>query len=103
MTRTNSNSLKVFLLACLAALLLAIPLASCSPYTNDLGQPQDTGDADTTWTVLVYMCGSDLESQSGLATENLIELTGSDLGKNVNFVIQTITPCVTTLHLNVLF
>ena len=89
MTRTNSNSLKVFLLACLAALLLAIPLASCSPYTNDLGEPQNTGDADTTWTVLVYMCGSDLESQSGLATENLIELTGSNLGKNVNFVIQT--------------
>ena len=89
MTRMNSTALRAFLISCLAALLLAIPLASCSPYTTDLGEPQDTGDADTTWTVLVYMCGSDLESEAGLATENLIELTGSDLGKNVHFVIQT--------------
>lgn len=89
MTRANSTTIKVSLLSCLAALLLAIPLSSCSPYTNDLGEPTDAGDADTTWTVLVYMCGSDLESEAGLATENLIELTGSDLGKNVNFVIET--------------
>ena len=90
MTRTKTTTIRASLLACLAALLLAIPLASCSPYLpTDLEEPQNPGDANTTWTVLVYMCGSDLESEAGLATENLIELTGSDLGDNVNFVIQT--------------
>ena len=47
-----------------------------------------------TWTVLMYVCGSDLESTStrmggGLATGNLVELTQAKLGNNVNYVIET--------------
>ena len=68
------------------ALLLC---AGCSYESYELGAPEDVGDSSDTWTVLVYMCGSDLESEAGLATDNLIELTGSELGNNVNFVIQT--------------
>ena len=78
----------------LLAMMLAAGVLFCTgceyrDTVNDLGEPAETGDTSTTWTVLVYMCGSDLESQSGLATDNLVELTGSDLGKNVNFVIET--------------
>ena len=52
------------------------------------------GNASDTWTVLMYVCGSDLESTStrmggGLATSNLLELTQANLGNNVNFVIET--------------
>lgn len=87
--RTLNSPLSRIALA-LAALLAAALLATgCSYETYELGEPEDTGDANTTWTVLVYLCGSDLESEAGLATDNLIELTGSDLGDNVKFVIQT--------------
>ena len=58
--------------------------------SSDLGN----GNANDTWTVLMYVCGSDLESTStrmggGLATGNLVELTQAKLGNNVNYVIET--------------
>ena len=52
------------------------------------------GNANDTWTVLMYVCGSNLESAStrmggGLATSNLVELTQANLGNNVNYIIET--------------
>ena len=85
-TATRTISLLASLIAMALALLLC---AGCSYESYELGAPEDVGDSSDTWTVLVYMCGSDLESEAGLATDNLIELTGSELGNNVNFVIQT--------------
>ena len=36
-----------------------------------LGGCAGSGAAQETWAVCIYMCGSDLESESGFATENL--------------------------------
>lgn len=44
---------------------------------------------DGSWTVLVYLCGSNLESDDGYATQNLEEITSVDLPDNVNFLIET--------------
>ena len=42
------------------------------------------------WTILLYMCGADLESQNGLATSDLNEIKSvSGQDDEVNFVIQT--------------
>ena len=46
------------------------------------------GDADT-WTVFVYMCGSDLESENGLAVDDIEEMANAYTGDNVRFVVQT--------------
>ncbi|MCR5099355.1 MAG: hypothetical protein K6B14_10490 [Lachnospiraceae bacterium] len=40
-------------------------------------------------TIMVYMNGSDLETQSGEATGDIAEMLKSGVGKNVNVVIQT--------------
>ena len=55
----------------------------------NLGQ----GNPNETWTVLMYLCGSDLESTptqrgGGQATKNLVELTKANLGQNVKFVVE---------------
>ena len=47
------------------------------------------GDPDTTWTVMMYLCGTDLESQYGFASINLSEICEAGLNDNVNFVIET--------------
>ncbi len=47
------------------------------------------GDPETTWTVMMYLCGTDLESQSGFASFNLSEICYADLSENVNFLIET--------------
>jgi len=53
-----------------------------------------TGETESTapqaqWTVLLYMCGTDLESEGGAATNNLLELQDVQYDDNVNFIIQT--------------
>lgn len=41
------------------------------------------------WTVFLYVCGTDLESNQGAASDNLSELKKIDGNNNVNFIIQT--------------
>ncbi len=47
------------------------------------------GDPDTTWTVMLYLCGTDLESSHGFASENLKEICDADISDKVNVVIET--------------
>ena len=42
-----------------------------------------------TWTVFVYMCGSDLESRAGAASRDIEEMISSSANDNVKFVIET--------------
>lgn len=46
------------------------------------------GGADTV-TVMVYMCGTDLESKYGMATSDLQEMLGAKLSGNVNLIVET--------------
>ena len=41
------------------------------------------------WTILVYMCGSDLESGGNFGTSDLFEMLDAQYSENVNVVIQT--------------
>ncbi|MDD6483523.1 MAG: clostripain-related cysteine peptidase [Clostridiales bacterium] len=41
------------------------------------------------WTVCVYMCGTDLESGSGAATSDLIEMLSADIPDNVTVLVMT--------------
>ncbi len=52
-------------------------------YTTILGDGQDQV------TVMVYMCGADLESRSGMATNDLTEMTKATLSDNVNVIVLT--------------
>ena len=42
-----------------------------------------------TWTVFVYICGSDLESDGGMGTSDIDEMLSASTGDNVRFVIET--------------
>ena len=48
----------------------------------------DTARAKTV-TVMVYMCGTDLESKSGMATSDLEEMVNATLGDNINVILET--------------
>lgn len=47
------------------------------------------GNNEDTVTVMIYMNGSNLESNSGMATEDIREILSATLSENVNVVIQT--------------
>ena len=38
---------------------------------------------------MVYMCGTDLESRSGMGTSDLQEMLNASLGRNINLLIYT--------------
>lgn len=44
---------------------------------------------DGTWTIFVYLCGSDLESNGGMATDDLVEMCDAADNEKVRFVVQT--------------
>lgn len=48
----------------------------------------DTAGAESV-TVMVYMCGTDLESKNGLATTDLQEMVSAPLGGNVRVIVET--------------
>lgn len=52
------------------------------------GKNTPMGDDDT-WTIFVYMCGSDLESGSGMATMDIQEMMAASISDNVKFVVET--------------
>ena len=52
-------------------------------YTAILGGGQNRA------TVMVYMCGTDLESKSGMASNDLKEMAAATLNKNVNVIVYT--------------
>lgn len=45
--------------------------------------------ADGTWTIFVYMCGSDLETVDSSGTEDMEEMLQASTGDRVRFVVQT--------------
>ncbi|MBP3279426.1 MAG: peptidase C11, partial [Butyrivibrio sp.] len=47
------------------------------------------GDGTDKATIMVYMCGADLESRSGMASRDLQEMLAANVGDNVNLIIYT--------------
>lgn len=52
-------------------------------FTKPLGNERDTV------TIMVYMCGTDLESRAGMGTSDLQEMLGASFGSNVNLLVYT--------------
>lgn len=76
------SRMKKWLSLCLVALLAfsAMPVrAEESAETTE----------NAAWTVLIYLCGTDLESQNGMATANLTEISKTLANQNVNVLIET--------------
>lgn len=59
---------------------------------SSLARPKRTvlkGDGTDTVTIMVYMCATDLEARSGMATADLNEMLHSDIASNVNVIVET--------------
>ncbi|HWQ21829.1 MAG TPA: clostripain-related cysteine peptidase, partial [Clostridia bacterium] len=61
---------------------------SVSPLARDRFTTLRGNGVDTT-TVMVYMCGTDLESESGMATADLQEMLDAEISDKVNIVVET--------------
>ena len=95
-------------IALLASLSLALAFTGCDEdFWEDDSYSDNTGSIKTTtnneksrdyysnptnsqsMTIMIYMCGSDLESQNGAASADITEMLGADIDENINVIIQT--------------
>lgn len=60
-----------------------------STKTADVAEESTQVSSDTEWAIYWYICGSDLESEGGAATIDMLELLEATLPENVKIVIQT--------------
>lgn len=47
------------------------------------------GDGEDVYTIMVYMCGTDLESNSAMATKDIQEMLAADISDNINLLVYT--------------
>jgi len=78
-------------LALLLALLMVLSLTACGGEEVPVASPEEVPaePVDGSWAIYWYLCGSDLETNGGFATIDLIEMMEVQLPENVNVVIQT--------------
>lgn len=50
---------------------------------------QILGGGEDIVTIMVYMCGTDLESKSGMASNDLAEMAAASFGDNINLIVYT--------------
>ena len=82
-TSSPSSSSGSVLPSSTSALDRTVAAGSREKYTKILGGGQDKV------TIMVYLCGTDLESKSGMATRDLIEMTNATLSNNLRIVVYT--------------
>ena len=61
----------------------SVATGSRAKYTKLLGNGQDTV------TIMIYLCGTDLESKSGMATRDLMEMTKANISDKINIIVYT--------------
>ena len=87
--------MKKKLLAWLLALAMCVSFVACGSVEEipdeqvPAAKAPATAAEDSTWAIYWYLCGSDLETNGGFATIDLMEMLEVELPENVNMVIQT--------------
>ncbi len=77
--------LKKLRLAVSILFALAVMLCGCS----ETPPATPTWNEKDSWSVYLYVCGSNLETKMGVASRNINEILAADIPTNVNIVLQT--------------
>ena len=68
----------------------AAAAGTAAPTASGEAKASEPAKADgDTWTVMLYLCGTDLETGGSMGTNNLKEVLAADSNKNVHFVVET--------------
>ena len=64
-------------------------LSACNQSNQSTTENNENIEQSISKTILIYMCGSDLESRYSCASDNISELMNSEITENDNVIIQT--------------
>lgn len=57
--------------------------------SSEISRPSEVLNYDDDFTLMIYMCGSSLESRNGSASDDISELLSADIPDKVNVLIET--------------
>lgn len=80
---------KLLLWALMGALILCPISARAGIFGARESRVSIRGGGQDTVTLMVYLCGSDLESQAACASVDLEEMMAASLGENINLIVET--------------
>ncbi len=80
---------KAALIAALCLFVAGSLLAGCASTAQAAPAGKGPQGAKASWTVLIYLCGADLESKGAAATYNLKEIAATAPKAGVNVIIET--------------
>lgn len=63
--------------------------SGCKNGNLNITESTDAAIFDDDYTLLIYMCGSSLESKNGAASDDISELLSAEIPHNVNVVLET--------------
>ena len=66
-----------------------LALTMCAAWLPTVGATAAKYNGSQTWSMLLYMCGSNLEGGNGLATGVLLDILNNDLPDNMKIAIYT--------------
>ena len=72
-----------------AALLLTVLMMLCGAFALAETESTSSEAQKAEWTVMIYLCGTDLESEGSMASGNLAEIAQTTPNDSVNVVIET--------------
>lgn len=73
----------------IAVLALAVMMILMKPALFPGSSAVQAKENQASWTIMLYLCGSDLESDDGTCSDNLKEVLDADFGDSVNVLALT--------------
>ena len=73
----------------MAVLALAVMMILAKPALFPESSAAQAEEEQASWTIMLYLCGSDLESNDGTCSDNLKEVLDADFGDRVNVLVLT--------------
>jgi len=90
---------KVIIIILIVVVVLFLLLLLLGSSDDEVGEMTYTGTTEETsadvrsesknFTLMVYMCGSNLETENGCATIDLTEMMYANIGDNINIIVET--------------
>lgn len=92
MIKRRRSTVCIFILSfliCLTAISSGCGRNKAAVLINEARAREEAQNAKDEWTIMLYLCGADLESEAGLASANLAEIAKVKLPENVNVLFAT--------------
>lgn len=87
--RKTLRSLLVFIAVTVIATMSVLITEPASAFGNSRSKFADSYNSSDNWLIYWYLCGTDLETESGYGTDDLLEMLDVKLPPNVKVLIQT--------------